>query len=153
MGAALRSPRSVLRGVRPERVAQRAQQRLEPVELARRQQLGPLLAQLGDDRARVALDGEMIEAGFGLANSGRTSAQGMPGPLWLAGLAREYRDVLRFTRPPALLQAILFIPLAALARASGRDPAAAWLHGAGSPARIPTPDDAPAPAIAAVAAA
>ncbi len=86
---------------------------------------------------------EMIETGFGLANSGRTNAKGMPTPLWLAALAREYRDVLRFTRPPAAVQALLFAPLAALARASGRDPGAGWLHGEASPARIPAPDAEP----------
>lgn len=85
----------------------------------------------------------MIETGFGLANSGRTNAKGMPTPLWLAALAREYRDVLRFTRPPAAVQALLFAPLAALARATGRDPAAGWLHGEASPARIPAPDAEP----------
>jgi mannose-6-phosphate isomerase-like protein (cupin superfamily) len=82
---------------------------------------------------------EMIEAGFGLANSGRTNAKGMPTPLWLAALAQEYCDVLRFTRPPQAVQRAIFAPLAALALATGRDPAAAWLHGEQSPALARTP--------------
>lgn len=88
---------------------------------------------------------EMIEVGFGLANSGRTNEKGMPTPLWLAALAREYRDVLRFTRPPALVQVLLLTPLAALARVTGRDPAADWLHGEASPARVAAPAEAPPP--------
>lgn len=39
----------------------------------------------------------------------------MADPLWLAAVAREYRDVMRFRSPPALVQAALFGPLAALA--------------------------------------
>lgn len=41
---------------------------------------------------------------------------------------------------------MIFGPLAALARATGRNPAAAWLHGEDSPARIPAPDTLPTPA-------
>lgn len=82
----------------------------------------------------------MLEVGWGLAAQGRTNAKGMPGPLWLATMAREYRDVLRFATPPALVQALLLTPLAALGRATGHDPLAAALHGAGSPADIPAPD-------------
>jgi quercetin dioxygenase-like cupin family protein len=80
---------------------------------------------------------EMIEAGFGLANTGRTNDKGLPTPLWLAALAEEYRDVMRFTKPPEFVQRALFGPLAALARRTGRDPAAAWLHGPGCPAQLP----------------
>jgi mannose-6-phosphate isomerase-like protein (cupin superfamily) len=110
----------------------------------------------GDGRAHVrfALDSAdpavpmagrfyaMIEAGFGLAASSRTNAKGMPGPLWLASLAHEYRDVMRLTRPPAAVQAVLFAPLALLARGRGRDVRDPGLHGDRCPARIPAPDDA-----------
>ncbi len=81
-----------------------------------------------------------IEAGWGLAAAGKTNARGMPSPLWLASLAREYRDVLSLTRPPAAVQTVLFAPLALLARALGRDVRTPALHGDRCPARIPAPD-------------
>jgi quercetin dioxygenase-like cupin family protein len=93
-----------------------------------------------------------IEASFGLAAAGETNAKGMPGPLWLASLGHEYRDVMRFTRPPAVVQAVLFAPLAALARATGHDAADPSLHGERCPARIPPPDTAEREAILRVAA-
>ena len=43
----------------------------------------------------------------------------MPGLLQLAVIARDYRDVIRFTKPPAVVQAALFGPLAAIGRARG----------------------------------
>jgi len=49
--------------------------------------------------------------------------------------AREYRDVLRLTSPPAAVQAAVLGPLAVIARLAGRDPRADWLHGPGSPSR------------------
>ena len=58
-----------------------------------------------------------------------------PTLLWLAAMAREYRDVLRLTSPPAAVQAAVLGPLAVIARLSGRDPRADWLHGSGSPSR------------------
>jgi quercetin dioxygenase-like cupin family protein len=84
----------------------------------------------------------MLEAGWGLAALGRTNAKGLPSPLWLAALAREYRDVLRFTAPPAVVQALVLTPLAAVARATGRDPLAPELHRDHGPAAIPAPDEA-----------
>ena len=108
----------------------------------------------GEDRAhaRFALDSAdpavpmagrffaSIEAGWGLAAAGKTNAKGMPTPLWLASLAREYRDVLSLTRPPAVVQTAVFAPLALLARALGRDVRTPALHGDRCPARIPAPD-------------
>ena len=79
----------------------------------------------------------MIEAVWSLGALGHVNAKGMPGPLWLAAVAREYSDVIRFVRPPAFVQAALFGPLAALARRSGRDPLAPELHGPGAAAAIP----------------
>lgn len=84
---------------------------------------------------------EMIEVGFGLANTGHTDEQGKPSLLWLAAMATEYRDVLRLTTPPAIVQRAVLGPLALVARLTGRDPRAEWLHGAASPARVPAPDD------------
>jgi len=86
---------------------------------------------------------ELIEVIFGLANTGRTNEKGLPSPLWLAAVAHEYADVLRFTRPPAIVQRIVFGPLAALARRTGRDPTAAWLHGPDAPAQVPAPEGMP----------
>jgi hypothetical protein len=42
----------------------------------------------------------MIATLFGLANAGTTNAKGLPGPLQLALIAREFSDVIRFTKPP-----------------------------------------------------
>jgi len=56
---------------------------------------------------------------FGLAQDGKTNARGLPSLLQLALLAREFRDVIRFTRPPQVVQAVLFGMLAPLARLLG----------------------------------
>jgi hypothetical protein len=53
---------------------------------------------------------------FGLAQDGKTDARGLPNPLQLALPMREFRDVIRFTRPPPVLQAIVFGLLAPFAR-------------------------------------
>ncbi len=82
----------------------------------------------------------MIEAMWSLGALGRVDAKGMPTLLWLAASAREYRDVIRFTRPPAFVQAGLFGPLAWLARRTGRDPLAAELQGPTAACAIPEPD-------------
>jgi uncharacterized cupin superfamily protein len=84
----------------------------------------------------------MIEALWSLGALGRVNAEGMPDALWLAAIAREYRDAIRFVTPPAAVQAVLFGPLAALARRMGRDPLAPELHGAGAACAIPDPGDA-----------
>ena len=84
----------------------------------------------------------MIEALWSLGALGRVGRTGMPGPLWLAAIAREYRDVIRFVRPPAAIQAAVFGPLAALGRRMGRDPLAPELHGAQAACAIPDPGEA-----------
>lgn len=61
----------------------------------------------------------MIATLFGLANAGRTNAKGLPGPLQLALIAREFADVIRFTKPPARVQAVLFAVLAAAGKLRG----------------------------------
>jgi quercetin dioxygenase-like cupin family protein len=83
----------------------------------------------------------MIEALWSLGALGRVNAQGVPDPLWLAAIAREYRDVIRFVKPPAALQAALFGPLAAIAHRTGRDPLAPGLHGAAGACAIPDPGE------------
>lgn len=92
----------------------------------------------GRPAARFA---SMIEALWSLGALGRVNAQGVPGPLWLAAIAREYRDAIRFVKPPAAVQAALFGPLAAIARRTGRDPLAPELHGPGAACAIPDPGE------------
>lgn len=84
---------------------------------------------------------EMIETLWSLGALGDVNAKGMPYPLWLAAIGSEFRDVLRFMRPPAFLQAAIFGPLAALARSTGRDPMADELHGPQAPCAIPEPSE------------
>jgi quercetin dioxygenase-like cupin family protein len=62
---------------------------------------------------------EMMRNLFGLAQDGRTDARGMPRLLQLALLAREFKDVARFTKPHRLVQTILFPLLAPIARLRG----------------------------------
>lgn len=71
----------------------------------------------------------VIEALWSLGALGHVNAKGMPDPLWLAAIAREYRDAICFHRPPVLVQSALFGPLAALARWTGSNPLAQELHG------------------------
>ena len=77
-----------------------------------------------DARARVEVTpGErfahMIETVFGLARLGHTNAKGMPSPLQLALLAREFGDVIVFRSPPPAVQRVLFGALAPIARRRG----------------------------------
>ena len=83
----------------------------------------------------------MIEALWSLGALGRVNAQGVPDRLWLAAIAHEYRDAIRFIKPPAAVQAALFRPLAAIARRTGRDPRAPELHGSAGACAIPDPGE------------
>lgn len=56
---------------------------------------------------------------FGLAQDGKTNAKGMPNLLQVALFAREFEDVLYFTRPPRMVQRVLFGILAPIARILG----------------------------------
>ncbi len=56
---------------------------------------------------------------FGLAQDGKTNSKGMPNPLQAAIFAREFSDVLYFTKPPLVVQRLLFGALAAIARVLG----------------------------------
>ena len=47
--------------------------------------------------------------------------------------------MIRFVKPPALVQTLLFGPLAAIARRTGRDPLAPELHGPAAACAIPEP--------------
>src|SRR5215510_16046687 len=57
-----------------------------------------------------------IQNAFGLAQDGKVNWRGMPNLLQLAVLAREFDDVIRFTRPPRVVQRLLVGLLAPLAR-------------------------------------
>lgn len=83
----------------------------------------------------------MIEALWSLGALGRVNARGMPDPLWLAAIAREYSDAIRFVKPPAVVQAMLFGPLAAIAHRTGRDPLAPELHGPAGACAMPEPGE------------
>lgn len=61
----------------------------------------------------------MILNAFGLAQDGRVDRKGMPNFLQLVVFAREFSDVLRFTRPPRLIQRALFGLVAPIARLLG----------------------------------
>jgi quercetin dioxygenase-like cupin family protein len=77
-----------------------------------------------DARARVEVTpGErfahMIETMFGLARLGHVNAKGMPHPLQLALVAREFSDVIVFRKPPPVVQRAIFGVLAPIARWRG----------------------------------
>ena len=85
--------------------------------------------QVGDSEAQVLVEvvpgvrfGEMVGSMFGLARDGKVGKKGLPDPLQLAVMGQEYGDVIRFTKPPALVQKLTVPPLAALGRMRGRKP-------------------------------
>lgn len=80
----------------------------------------------GEDEAHILVEirpgarfEEAVANMFGLARDGKTNAKGMPSPLQLVLFAREFDDVLYFTKPPRAVQKILFGALAPLARLLG----------------------------------
>jgi mannose-6-phosphate isomerase-like protein (cupin superfamily) len=62
---------------------------------------------------------QMIETLFGLGREGHVNTKGMPNPLQVALIAREFSDVIVFRRPPPALQGVLFGALAPIARMRG----------------------------------
>jgi hypothetical protein len=77
-----------------------------------------------DARVRVEVTpGErfahMIETMFGLARLGHTNTKGMPNPLQLALVAREFSDVIVFRTPPPAVQRAIFGALAPIAHWRG----------------------------------
>ena len=81
----------------------------------------------GDEQTHVILEfahrtarfEEMIRNLFGLAQDGKTNSKGMPNLLQGALFAREFSDVIYFTKPPLVVQRVLFGVLAAIGRALG----------------------------------
>jgi quercetin dioxygenase-like cupin family protein len=69
---------------------------------------------------RPALRTEVFfETFFGLAADGKTNRKGLPNPLGLAVMMREYENELQLARPSAGWQRALFGPLAVIGRAVG----------------------------------
>jgi quercetin dioxygenase-like cupin family protein len=80
----------------------------------------------GEEEARVVVEvkpgarfEEMIKNLYGLAQDGKTDAKGMPNLLQAALFAREFEDVLWFTKPPRPVQKVLFTALAPVAQFLG----------------------------------
>jgi quercetin dioxygenase-like cupin family protein len=80
----------------------------------------------GDQNARARVEvtpGErfahMIETLYGLARLGHTNAKGMPPPLQLALIGREFSDVIVFRSPPPAVQRAVFGALAPIALRRG----------------------------------
>lgn len=61
----------------------------------------------------------MIRNAYGLAQDGKTDAKGLPDLLQMALFAREFDDVVRFTRHPRWVQRVLFGILAPVAKLMG----------------------------------
>lgn len=61
----------------------------------------------------------MIKNLYGLAQDGKTNVEGRPGLLQASLFAREFEDVLRFTKPTRTVQKVLFAVLAPIARLPG----------------------------------
>jgi quercetin dioxygenase-like cupin family protein len=64
---------------------------------------------------------EAVLVAWGLSADGHANRKGLPSPLLAALLARRYRHIVRYRRPPQLLQRLLLPPLAAVARRRGLD--------------------------------
>ena len=80
----------------------------------------------GEEEAQIIVEispGERFEEMavnlFGLAQDGKTNSKGMPNLLQGALFAREFEDVLYFTKPPRIVQRLLFGALVPIARALG----------------------------------
>jgi quercetin dioxygenase-like cupin family protein len=80
----------------------------------------------GDEEAHVlgqfrpALRTEIFfETFFGLGQDGKTNRKGLPNPLQLAVLMREYEDEMRLARPSPRMQKMIATPLAAVGRRMG----------------------------------
>ncbi len=81
----------------------------------------------GDTEARVLVElappdarfVSMIATLWGLANDGKSDAKGKPHGLQLALIGQEFGDVIRFAKPPRIVQKAVIAALAPIARARG----------------------------------
>jgi quercetin dioxygenase-like cupin family protein len=83
----------------------------------------------GEDELRMRIEvrparrfEEVLEVFYGLARDGKTDDQGVPNPLQLAVIGREYWEDNHVTSPPPVLQKLLFAVLAPVGRALGYRP-------------------------------
>jgi mannose-6-phosphate isomerase-like protein (cupin superfamily) len=61
----------------------------------------------------------MLATLWGLGRDGKTNAKGVPGPLQMAVTMSEFADTMRVTKPPFVVQRIVFGLLAPVGRAVG----------------------------------
>ena len=80
----------------------------------------------GDEEARVIVEvrpakrfEQMAITLFSLAREGKTDKKGIPNPLQMAVIAKEFDDVVQFLNPPPWIQRLLFGVLAPLGRMLG----------------------------------
>jgi hypothetical protein len=74
-------------------------------------------------KVRPALSTEyLLETVFGLAADGKTDKDGKPSLLQLALTAGNFSNVFRLTKPPFLLQKVVFMILSPFARMFGLKP-------------------------------
>lgn len=83
----------------------------------------------------------LIEVLWSLGAEGRTNGKGMPDPLWMAAIGREYGDVFRLAKPPAIVQAVTLPVLGGFGRLLGRRPTAPSLHAPAAAMYIDDPGD------------
>jgi len=76
-------------------------------------------AHVVDEISPAARFEEAIKHSFGFAQDGKTNSKGLPNLLQLALFAREFEDVMYLTRPPRVVQKVLFGALAPIARLLG----------------------------------
>jgi quercetin dioxygenase-like cupin family protein len=80
----------------------------------------------GNEEARVIVEmrpgarmEQMVITLFCLAQDGKTNKKGVPNPLQMAVIAKEFADIVVFLNPPPWIQRILFGILAPLGRLAG----------------------------------
>jgi uncharacterized RmlC-like cupin family protein len=78
-----------------------------------------VIVELRGEKRRLERFEMMISTLYGLARDGKTDTRGRPGILQASLLAREFDDVIVFTRPPRFVQRLLFGTLAPLANLLG----------------------------------
>lgn len=83
---------------------------------------GPVSARVNWQVRPALRTEEFFRVMFALAARGRVDAHGVPGLLELALLVPHFREEVRLTSPPALVQRLVFGLLGPLARALGRCP-------------------------------
>jgi quercetin dioxygenase-like cupin family protein len=75
-----------------------------------------VIVEIGPGTARFE---QMIRNLYGLAQDGKTNSRGMPNLLQGALFAREFSDVMYYTKPPLVVQRLLFGVLGSIGRVLG----------------------------------